>query len=254
LTGQRRAVYAGRVITLFMPPATFGIPCLSPFGTKVETYLRMVDLPYRTRNGDPRKNPKGKIPWIEDDGRMVTDSSDIVDYLKAKYGDKLDGQLTPQQRALGLVVRRTLEEHLYWVLVQARWFEPSGWEHTAAFFMKMMPPVIGGLVLNQVIRKSVGKSLYAQGLGRHASADIFRRGNEDTDAVAALLGDQPYMLGDQPTSVDASVFALTSGMLMHPADNPLKARMASHANLVAYNERMLKRYFGDHPPGSSKPA
>lgn len=244
----------GRVITLFQPPAAFGIPCLSPFGTKVETYLRMVDLPYRTRNGDPRKNPKGKIPWIEDDGRMVTDSSDIVDYLKAKHGDRLDAGLTPQQRAIGVTVRRTCEEHLYWALVYSRWVEPSGWVHTQAFFMRFMPKIIGGLVLNQVIRKSVIKELHGHGLGRHAAEDVYRRGGEDAEAIATLLGEQPYMLGEQPTSIDATVFAFISGMLMHPADNPLKARMAGHANLVAYNERMLKRYFGDHPPGSSKPA
>ena len=33
---------------------------------------------------------------------MVTDSSDIVDYLKAKHGDRLDAGLTPQQRAIGV--------------------------------------------------------------------------------------------------------------------------------------------------------
>ena len=36
------------VITLYQPPSAWGIPSLSPFCTKVETYLRMVDLPYRT--------------------------------------------------------------------------------------------------------------------------------------------------------------------------------------------------------------
>lgn len=242
------------VITLYQPPATFGIPCLSPFGTKVETYLRMVGLPYRTRPGDPRKNPKGKIPWIVDDGKMVSDSSDILDYLKQKYGDTVDVGLDAEQRALALVVKRAVEEHLYWALVYGRWVEPSGWQHTRAFFLPLLPKMIGGVLLDKVIRKDVVKALYHHGLGRHAREDIYRRGVEDAEAVATLLGDKEYMLGERPASIDCTLFAFTSGMLMHPAENPIKQAMAARANLVAYNDRMYRRYFGDHPPGSSRPA
>lgn len=253
MTGPQGAVYAAGVITLFQPPPQFGIPCLSPFGTKVETYLRMVDLPYRTRPGDPRRGPTGKIPYIELEGRIIGDSSDILDELRRHHGITLDDHLTPVQRATGLVVRRTLEEHLYWVLVYARWFEPSGWEHTEQFFRKMLPPVIGGLLLDKVIRRSVRTALHGQGLGRHKPDDLYRRGGEDVDAVAAILGEQTYLFGDRPTSYDCTLFAFTSGMLMHPAENPLKRRMAGHANLVAYTDRMYKQYFGAHPPGSSRP-
>ena len=122
------------MITLFQPPPAFGMPCLSPFGIKVETYLRMVGLPYRTVNGDPRKGPKGKIPWIEDDGRLVADSSDIIDHLKARYGDPLDKDLTPAQRAVAHATRRMLEEHLYWVGVYTRWIEDEGYGHTRSYF------------------------------------------------------------------------------------------------------------------------
>lgn len=43
------------VITLYQPPPAWGLPSLSPFCTKVETYLRMVDLPYRTRSASLRQ-------------------------------------------------------------------------------------------------------------------------------------------------------------------------------------------------------
>lgn len=253
MTEPRRAVYAAPVITLYQPPAVYGIPCLSPFGTKVETYLRMAGLPYRTRGGDPRRGPTGKIPYIELEGRFIGDSSDIVEALRTHHKLTFDDHLTASQRATGLVVKRTLEEHLYWVMVYARWVDPSGWQHTEAAFRKLLPRVIGPLLLHRVFRPKTKAALHAQGLGRHAAADIYRRGCEDVDAVAQLLGDQEHLLGERPTSVDCSLFALTSGVLMHPADNPIKQRMAGHANLVAYNDRMYRRYFGEHPPGSSKP-
>jgi glutathione S-transferase len=68
------------------------------------------------------------------------------------------------------------------------------------------------------------------------------------------LGDKPYFFGERPSSIDASLYALTSGLWMHPADNPLKRHLAGLPNLVAYTERMHTRYFGEQPPGSWRPA
>ncbi len=241
------------VITLYQPPPAWGLPSLSPFCTKVETYLRMVDLPYRTRGGDPRKHPKGKLPWIDDDGRTISDSSDILDHLNARLGDPLDGALDHSQRALAHLARRTVEEHLYWCLVYARWVDPGGFSFTREAFEKLLPPVIGKLLVHQVIRKKIVGALHGQGLGRHARADIYRRGCEDLTAIAVLLGEQPYFLGPNPTSIDASLYALTGGIWLHPADNPMKQHMAALPNLVAYSERMHNRYFGERPPGGTVP-
>lgn len=242
------------MITLFMPPPVHGLPTLTPFGIKVETYLRMVGLPYRTRGGDPRKNPKRKIPWIEDDGQFVSDSSDIIDHLKARYGDSLDRDLSPAERAVAQATRRMVEEHLYWVGVYMRWVEDEGFAVASEYFKPFLPPVIGSLLIKRVIRRDITRALYAQGLGRHSREDIYRRGGEDVDALSVLLGGTPYFLGDKPTSIDATVFAFTAAVLRAPGDSPLKQRMAGHTNLVAYTERMYQRYYGDHPPGRSKDA
>lgn len=243
-----------RVITLYQPPSVWGMPCPSPFGTKVETYLRMAGLPYVRHDADPRKGPKRKYPWIVDDGVTVCDSSDILDHLKAKYGDPVDAALTPEQRAIAQLARRTVEEHLYWVLVYSRWLEPAGYAATRDYFKTLLPPVIAGFLLDRVVRKQIGAQLTAQGVGRHSPADIYRRGCEDLTALAVLLGDRPFLLGDQPTSVDATLYGLTAGLLLHPADNPIKRHLAAQANLVAYTGRMYSRFFGEHPPGRSKPA
>jgi hypothetical protein len=56
-------------ITLFQPPTRpWGIPNLAPFCTKLETYLRMTAVPYRTAAADVWKAPKGKIPFVTMDG------------------------------------------------------------------------------------------------------------------------------------------------------------------------------------------
>ena len=84
------------MITLYQFPPVWGLPNASPFCMKVETYLRMTGLPYQfARGADIRKAPKGKFPVIEDNGKIIPDSSFIVEYLKASYGDPLD-ELDPR--------------------------------------------------------------------------------------------------------------------------------------------------------------
>src|SRR5215467_2268822 len=75
------------MIKLYQFNPAWGLPNPSPFCMKVETYLRMVGLPYEVVNGAmPFKAPKKKLPYIEDGAQVVADSGFIVDYLKKTYG------------------------------------------------------------------------------------------------------------------------------------------------------------------------
>jgi len=61
---------------------------------KLETYLRMAGLQFEIPAASVRAiggAPKGKLPYIEDAGRTAADSTLVIDYLKATYGDPLDG-------------------------------------------------------------------------------------------------------------------------------------------------------------------
>ena len=61
-------------------------------------------------------------------------------------------------------------------------------------------------------------------------------------------------VGEQPTSVDASLYGFLVATWLFPTDNPLKRHLGTLGNLVAYTERMHARYFGEHPPGRSPPS
>ena len=102
------------MIKLYQFNPAWGLPNPSPFCMKVETYLRMVGLPYEVVNGTmPFKAPKKKLPYIEDGARIVADSGFIIDYLKKTYGDKLDQNLSPVELTTAHMLRRTFEESLY---------------------------------------------------------------------------------------------------------------------------------------------
>lgn len=236
------------MITLYQTPAAWGVPNVSPFCIKLETYLRMAEIPYQAKLANPLKAPLGKIPFIEIDGQFVGDSQRILELLKRQFGDKVDGHLNAEERARGHLVRRTLEEATYFVLLHTRWSADSTWQIYKPVFLPMMPPVIGGLVL-EVYRYQIRKAALGQGTTRHASEVIYDMGKADFDAVAAELGDKPFLFGERPTSFDATVYAFTAAFLSFPADSSIKRHVAAQTNLARHAERMQQRYFPkDFPP------
>ena len=114
-------------IKLFQFPRMFGIPNLSPFCCKLETWLRIARVRYEVVDTpDPRKGPKGKLPFIEDAGMRIADSSLIIDHLVKTRGVDPDAHLNDSQRAIALLVQRTLEEHYAFVLAYTHLVREEG--------------------------------------------------------------------------------------------------------------------------------
>jgi glutathione S-transferase len=231
------------MIKLYQFNPAWGLPNPSPFCMKVETYLRMVGLPYEVVNGTmPFKAPKKKLPYIEDGARIVADSGFIIDYLKKTYGDKLDQNLSPVELTTAHMLRRTFEESLYWVGVYSRWIEDSIWLETRTLFFGAIPPIMRDLAAGAV-RKGIRKALYAQGTGRHSRDEIYDIGKADLSALSTWLGERRYFMGAAATSVDAIAYSFLANILIPPLHSPLRDHGMSLPNLEAYCERMKAQYY-----------
>lgn len=235
------------MIILYQGPAGFGLANVSPFCLKLETYLRMTGIPYQAKAAEFGKAPKGKIPFIEEDGAFLGDSQFIIEHLKRKHGDTLDAKLSPEDLARGHLVRRTLEESLYWQIIYERWIADEGWRVYKPIFEAIFPPVVGKLIV-PMIRRGVTKAARTQGLGRHRPEEILEMGKADVSALAAALGDKPYLLGEQPTSFDAAFYAFIVSIIAFPVDSPLRKYTLEQKNLVRYCERFQQRYFASAQP------
>ena len=110
-------------ITLYGCAPAFGLPDPSPFVTKTEVQLQMAHLPYRKVFAIPPEAPKGKLPYIDDAGEVVCDSSFIRAHLEHKHGVDLDAGLDARQRAEAWAIERMVEDHLYWAMVWFRWID-----------------------------------------------------------------------------------------------------------------------------------
>lgn len=234
------------MLKLYQFKRTWGIPNLSPFCCKIETYLRMADIEYEIKSTLPLGAPKGKLPYIEDNGKTLGDSRFIISYLKSTHKD-LDKELSDTELAVSVAMQRLLEEHLFWAMLYSRWqYTDENWQVNKKAIFEGLPPIIRDIVANGW-RQKIKRQIFGHGTGRHHTDEIFTLGKQDIDALSASLGNKPYFLGDQPTSLDTSAFGLLINIIGCPIESPLKEYGLTKNNLTNYVDRIKHEFYQDLP-------
>lgn len=221
----------------------FGLPDPSPFVVKADVLLQLSGLPFEKIRGDVRKAPKGKLPYIIDDGALIPDSTFIRIHLENKYGIDFDRSLSAQQRGIAWAVEKMLEDQVYWIVINERWLNDANFAKGPANFFKPIPWPIRGLI-ERSVRKQLRRTVHGHGLGRHTREDINTLAARAIGAVANVLGESDYLMGSSACGADATVYAFMSGILTPFFDSAIRPMALEHRNLVAYCERMLRRF---HP-------
>lgn len=234
------------MIALYGSGPNFGLPDASPFVTKAEILLLMSGLSFEKKQMSLSKAPKGKMPYIDDNGRLLGDSTFIRWHLEDKYNVDFDKGLNTEQRAVAWAFEKMAEDHLYWLSMHARWTDDANFGRGPAVFFKGVPAPLRPLIAGMV-RRSVRKNLHGQGTGRHESADLNRLGERAIRAIAEYLGDKQFFMGDAPTGVDASMFAFAASALCPVFESDLQRNAARHNNLKRYVSRMTARFYPDWP-------
>jgi len=227
------------MIELHQFPPMLGLMNPSPFCMKVEVFLRLAGLEYSVIPAAPMGQPKGKLPVVRDADLVVPDSEAIVAHLQRTHGARMPAALAAPETPRQLLLRRLIEEHLYFVGMFFRWCEEAGWQHTRGYFA-VVPAPLRGLVA-RLTRRQRKRDLSSQGLGRHRREEIAAKGVADLNALSAELGTSPFFGGEEPAAIDASAYALLANLFFVPIESPLSAHARSLPNLMAYCERMKAR-------------
>jgi glutathione S-transferase len=230
------------MVTLYKFPRVWGLPCMSPFCMKVEAYLRLRGIAHEVRIGDLRRAPRGQLPWVDDDGRAVGDSTLIVDHFEAGQREPLDAWLDERQRALGWSLARTLEESTVWALRHQRFVEAAAWPQTREVVRGVLPAALRSFG-PALVRRQMSAALKAQGHGRFDAAAIYAFACRDFDAAAALLGDKPFLFGERPSRFDLTLFGFVASFSVAACRSPVTERLLEHRNLLAHHERLRLRLY-----------
>lgn len=233
-----RLVHFGRAL---------GRPDGSPFCVKAEAYLRLQGVSYETVRGLPMKGPRGQLPVMFHRQEVVAGSQEIVEYLRARNG-RVDGWLDPAQETSAYHLARSVEEHLYFLLLYQRWLIPENFKVVEQVFFQDLHPVMRFLV-SRYARSGARKRTIAQGLGRYSPPEIDRMTYRGVEMLSRSLGSKPFFMGDLPCWVDCSMFGFITNLLI-----PEFRRGAGHwirdfQNLVDYEVRFAEAVFPDFLEG-----
>ncbi|XP_025150410.3 failed axon connections homolog isoform X2 [Bubalus kerabau] len=164
-----------------------GVPSLSPFCLKMETYLRMADLPYQNYFGG-KLSAQGKMPWIEYNHEKVSGTEFIIDFLEEKLGVNLNKNLGPHERAISRAVTKMVEEHFYWTLAYCQWVDNLNETR------KMLSLSGGGPFSNllrwvvcHITKGIVKREMHGHGIGRFSEEEIYMLMEKDMRSLAGLL-------------------------------------------------------------------
>lgn len=234
------------VVRVYGLPPLWGCPSPSPFVIKVLTWLRMANVPHElVALRRPPRSASGKIPYVDrPDGSVLSDSQRIIHTLATERDVDLDGDLSPADRATAHLLRRTIEESLYFAGLYERFATPEGFAAVRVGYFRHVPWPLRALA-PLVIRRQALKNLWGQGTGRRSRADVAEGARADLRALAASLGSRRYFLGDRPHTIDATAFAFLWGMSSVPFESALRTELAAHENLVAYVKNGRAEWFAD---------
>ena len=230
--------------TLYGWGPMFGLQSPSPFVMKADIQLQMFDIAFNRAIADLESVSKHKAPYVEDDGAIIQDSTFIRWHFEKKLRGDLDEGLSDAGRATAWAFERMLEDRLANIEGHERWLEGDNFDRGPAMFFMGVPEQMRAQIAAGAVAE-FRSTMVANGIGRHSREERMQLAERDIAATSALLGNKAFMLAGHPTALDAAAFGVISACAAPIFETRLKGMVASHANLVAYLERMEARFFAE---------
>ena len=186
----------------------------SPFNQKIQRMLRVKGVPFEEKyyaiaeRGKVLKiNPSGKLPALEHDGKVVCDSTDMAYYIEANWPEPALIPAAPKLRGLVHALEDWADESLYFYEMVLRFTTEGNAERNVP---KLVAGDSGPLrwLLKRVLPRLLKKATANQGVGRKTREQLLADTERHIAAVADMLGDEDWLLGNQLTLADLAVYAM----------------------------------------------
>ena len=229
------------MITLYTFGPAFNLPDPSPFVTKAHMMLRIAGLDYQADTEGYNSAPRGKMPYLDDNGTIVSDSTLIRLHLEENNGIDFSNGYDKRELATAWAVEKMLEDHIYFHIMSLRWTIDENFERGPKTFFDAAPAIIRPL-LRWKIRKNVFQTLHGQGTGRMSPEELGILSGKAFEAVSHIMGDSKYLLGERVCGADATVYAFLSAAIAPWFKHQVRDSVMQYDNLLAYADRMDKEY------------
>ena len=233
----------------------------SPSALKLETYLKICGVEFETVYFEQHQM-KGcasnkKVPWIHwnevNGGQPMGDTTLILNELMKHNPDKynLDQHLSKEEYAIGVAIKTMLEESTYFTgVIQSRWVDEKQFSTVTVptyfddMFSTFPMSLLKGVVTNQ-IRKKIIRDAQGHGTANTLSdKQVQEKFLMELQAVSDYLGTtKKYIMGDQVTSFDATVFAYMAILIQGKWNHPCNEAVRSCDNIQKYVNRMQNEFW-----------
>jgi len=213
----------------------------------------MANLPYKkviVTTQSFEIAPKGKIPFIDYQGKLVGDAFLIIEMFKQTEGIDLDAGLTPVERSISLAFRRMIKENTYWGAAEIRFGIEENWQRfrpvlARALFPKT--PVVISERFAEEFSKIMISQMHSHGIGRHSHEEIVQITCADFQALSDFLAYKPFFMGDQPTTLDATAYGYIGNFMQPRFESPIVDYLLERSNLCQHYERMTQQFLAMSP-------
>ena len=226
------------MITLFQYPSSYGADIsVSPYCAKFELYLRLTARDYKTEKANPLKSPNKAVPYVRwEDGTIEAESDQLIGRLEAQ-GPSLDEGLTDADKARAAELQKLAEGVLYYACVYHRFADPDTWPIQRKTVLQLVPWLLSP-ILTRVIRRSQIKKCAAHGFVTDAD---YSKAVDAAQQLSDALGDNDYMLGNAPRTVDCAVWANLASCASTSTKGAARDAIRADDRLMAYIRRLASR-------------
>ncbi len=192
----------------------------SPFAEKIRRVLGFKQLAFvieEVDRSDPASyehvSPYGKVPAIDDGGKPVWDSTDIVIHLDATYPQRPVIPADGMQAALAHIIEDWADESLYFYELTMRASWPNNAPRMLDEIRTSLPDSVTEEQALDYLLSASTRIVETQGLGRKSRDHVLEDMHRHLEALGTILRDRMFLVGDRISIADISVLAQFQALL-----------------------------------------
>jgi len=243
------------LVYLIQFPRAGSVPSLSPFALKMETWLRMADIPYKNVSNEFKyESVRNQIPFVELNGRQISDTEVIIQELTRIFNIKMDEHLNELAAAEATAFHSLIEDRLRWYCWYYRALNNT--------FIATSDGVIGHfegvqrLIFKEVVVKwmkyKLSRKCQSHGVGKLMPSEVDGFVKRDLKAVSTFLVDKRYLMGENFCSLDATAFGHLTMFYFCLMNSEIKQFMISDCkNIIDYLNNVKAEFWPDWDEATS---
>jgi len=237
---------------LMVMPGDWDLPSIDLRCLTVMAYVRFTGAPIQFTNCQgPKSLVENDLPvYVAPGGEQVKGSAQcIIQYLRSNH-ITADFDLSPASCADVIAYGHMLERKILPGLLYAFWIDKKNYDSfTRPWYAASLPFYNRWFIPLRMQSKAQGRIFSLFDLERisedELESKVYENAKDGLTILSNKLGDNEYLLGSSPTSLDAIVFGYVATVAKIPFPNaPLHQHLVNKCpNLVDYMERIINVYF-----------